>query len=363
MKKVKIIGAGSIGNHLAHASRSLGWSVDLCDIDPAALERARTSIYPERYGQWDSEIQLFHCDEAPKGGYDLIVIGTPPDCHMDLACDALAEKPAAMLVEKPLCGPDLRRAQELIDRADANGVTVFSGYDHVVGGASQIISEAIGASNTAPVTIDVEFREHWQGIFNAHPWLSGPQDTYLGYWQRGGGASGEHSHALNLWQHFAAAAGMGRIVEVSAAMDMIRDGGVEYDRLCMMHVVTEKGLVGRVVQDVVTSPPRKWARIQMPDGYLAWHCGFEPGVDAVERGDHDGKVDVTRISKTRPDDFIQELEHIRDHLETGADSPISLARGMDTMLVVAAAHMSVQNRRAVRIDYGCGYQAEALSLA
>ena len=33
MKKVKIYGAGSIGNHLAQASRRMGWSVDICDID------------------------------------------------------------------------------------------------------------------------------------------------------------------------------------------------------------------------------------------------------------------------------------------------------------------------------------------
>ena len=44
--KVKIIGAGSIGNHLAHASRSLGWQVDICDIDSRALVRTKEMIYP-----------------------------------------------------------------------------------------------------------------------------------------------------------------------------------------------------------------------------------------------------------------------------------------------------------------------------
>jgi phosphoglycerate dehydrogenase-like enzyme len=31
MYNVKILGAGSIGNHLANASRRLGWNVTLCD--------------------------------------------------------------------------------------------------------------------------------------------------------------------------------------------------------------------------------------------------------------------------------------------------------------------------------------------
>ena len=41
MFNVKIFGAGSIGNHLAHASRSLGWNVTICDVDQAALDRTR----------------------------------------------------------------------------------------------------------------------------------------------------------------------------------------------------------------------------------------------------------------------------------------------------------------------------------
>jgi pyruvate/2-oxoglutarate dehydrogenase complex dihydrolipoamide dehydrogenase (E3) component len=44
--KVKIFGAGSIGNHLANASRRLDWQVDVVDIDLAALKRMREEIYP-----------------------------------------------------------------------------------------------------------------------------------------------------------------------------------------------------------------------------------------------------------------------------------------------------------------------------
>ena len=137
MYSVKIYGAGSIGNHLSNAARQLGWSVDLCDTDPAALERTRHEIYPGRYGAWDSEIRLCGPDDVDQGGYDFIFVGTPPDSHMKLAIGAVGEKPRAVLVEKPLCTPDLEGAQELHDLAKANGVAVFTGYDHVVGKASQ----------------------------------------------------------------------------------------------------------------------------------------------------------------------------------------------------------------------------------
>ena len=87
MYNVKIIGAGSIGNHLAHASRSLGWNVTVCDIDSAALDRTKSQIYPTRYGSWDKNIQLCLIDDVPKGKFDLIIIGTPPDSHIPLALD------------------------------------------------------------------------------------------------------------------------------------------------------------------------------------------------------------------------------------------------------------------------------------
>lgn len=362
MFKVKIYGAGSIGNHLSNASRSLGWQVDLCDIDAAALERTRTQIYPGRYGKWDDGIRLFESKDAPKGGYDLIFIGTPPDSHVSLALQAVKERPRAILVEKPFCTPDLKDAQNLFDAAKAGGVAVFTGYDHVVGKAAEALVEVAASGRLGAIeTIDVEFREFWGGIFAAHSWLSGPSDSYLGFSKRGGGASGEHSHAANLWQHFAHAVGAGRIIEVQAAMNFVTSGSVDYDKLCVLNVKTESGLIGRVVQDVVTNPPRKWARIQGQDGYAEWQCGFKPGVDAVFEGSSKGQLGEHLFSKTRPDDFVMELRHIETALSTDPKrSGLSIERGLDTMLVVAAAHKSVRENRTVRIDYSAGYAESAL---
>lgn len=359
--KVKVLGAGSIGNHLSNAARQLGWSVDIVDPDPAALQRTRTDIYPSRYGVWDDAIRLFAPHVAPAGGYDLIFIGTPPDSHMPLARAAVAERPKAVLVEKPLCGPNLAGAQELADEAAAAGVAVFVGYDHVVGRAARIVAALLASGAIGAVTtIDVEFREHWGGIFDAHPWLTGPWDSYLGFAARGGGASGEHSHAANLWQHFANVTGAGRVSEVDATLEFVRDGRVDYDRLCLMNMRTESGLLGRCVQDVVTQPPRKWARLQGADGYIEWHCSAEPGVDIVVGRLGDERVEE-RVLKTRPDDFIEELSHIVEALSSDPSlSPISLARGLDTALIIAAALRSAEAGRRAYIDFAGGYRPSSV---
>ena len=362
MNKVKILGAGSIGSHLSHASRSLGWQVDLCDVDPTALARTRNDIYPARYGKWDEAIRLFECKDVPRGSYDLICIGTPPDSHVSLALKAILENPRAILVEKPFCTPDLNGAQELFDLARNNGVAVFTGYDHVVGKAARQAEVLIRSGVIGQVqTIDVEFREHWGGIFNAHPWLSGPEDSYLGYWERGGGASGEHSHAINLWQHFAHVSGAGRVVEVSAMLNYVKRGKSIYDDLCLLNLRTENGLVGRVVQDVVTRPHRKRARVQGTEGAVEWINGYSQDCDAVLCLMPGRDEEVHLIPKKRPDDFVEELKHLQAQIDhPGEPSGISLERGLDTMLVVAAAHGAARSQSQMQIDYSRGYKLDAL---
>lgn len=333
----------------------------MCDLDPLALERTKTQIYPSRYGAWDNGIALYTTDTAPRGGFDYIFIGTPPDSHMALALAALDEKPKAILIEKPLASADLAGCQELHDKARNSGTRLFVGYDHVV--AKSLGDLTSRAQAMGPVeTIDVFFREHWQGIFNAHPWLSGPADTYLGYWRRGGGALGEHSHAVNMWQHLAHAVGAGRVTAVTAMLDYVQQGPVDYDRIAHLTLETESGLVGHVVQDVVTRPPVKWARVQGREHALEWQCRPQPYSDVVRVLAPTGPEERL-YPKTRPDDFVQELEHIEGVLATGDDSPLALERGLETMLVIAAGHKSAREGRRVIISYDGKFTLDALSSA
>ncbi|HPA21158.1 MAG TPA: Gfo/Idh/MocA family oxidoreductase [Verrucomicrobiae bacterium] len=361
-RKVKILGAGSIGNHLAHASRSLGWEVTICDVDPAALDRTRNQIYPGRYGKWDDAIRLCPVADSPRGGFDIICIGTPPDAHVPLVVGALGEKPALILVEKPVCGPFLEGAREMWDAVAASGTRVCVGYDHVLAPATRKVEALIAAKAVGePMTLDAEFREHWGGIFGAHPWLEGPWQTYLGYWRRGGGSGGEHSHATNLWQHLALCCGWGRVTEVSALVEFGRARDAEFDKIFALHARTEKGGYGRIVQDVVTRPTRKWARVQCAEGAIEWRANQGPRGDVVAVLHADGRTEEFDFPKKRPDDFICELRHIDDLLAGRAvESPTSLARGMDTMLVLAAGYESGITRKPCSIDYANGYQRSAL---
>jgi len=355
--KAKVFGAGSIGNHLTQACRRAGWEVCVVDNDANALNRMKEEIYPKRYGAWDDGIKLYKTGEDPKGGYDVILIGTPPDAHLKIGLHVLKEEaPKVLQMEKPLCSPTLEGLKEFLDELKKNPETkVVVGYDHIVAEntlkAEEILSSGVFKN---VLSMDCEFRSHWKNIFDAHPWLSGPKDTYLGFWKRGGGAGGEHSHGLNLWQHFAHVLGAGRIKEVTALIDYVEDGGASYDRSCFLQVVTEKGLVGRVAQDVITNPKKKFLEMQFSNGSLKWDNDVTKTTDQITINEYGKEKQVLDISKTRQDEFYHEVMHIQKLLDGSLaikDSPISLERAVDTMLVLAASHKSAKEKKTIQVEY------------
>ncbi len=353
MTTVKIIGAGSIGNHLAHGCRQRQWTVTMTDIDPAALRRTRDSIYPERYGQWDDGIRLAAPGDVAHETFDVVVIGTPPDTHLPLALAELeGQPPKVMIIEKPL-SPPFAESRELLQRARQCGTRVLVGYNHRLTGHSLLAANWLAENSLGAITtLRARFREHWGGIFAAHPWLSGPSDTYLGFTASGGGALCEHSHGVNIFQHFSTLTGQGAIVEVDAMLDEVERDGAAYDRVAQLSVRTESGLVGLIIQDVVTQPAEKWLRVEGEKGFLEWQVNSAPGEDRVALCLHGQAPREERVSKTRPDDFRGEITHIAELLDNPSlTSPLDLAAGMATMQVIAAAITSSREGRRVRVDY------------
>jgi len=355
MTKILVIGAGSIGNHLTHACRQRGWEVAMYDNDPEALKRTREEIYPARYREWDDSIELL-TEQPAQGAYDLAIIGTPPDTHLEIAYNlAKTVNVRFMLIEKPLCSPDMKGLEDLEDQLRAKGVSALIGYNHIFCQNTVLAEEVISEEAFGePLSLHVRWLEHWGGIFAAHPWLSGPEASYLGHWKRGGGACGEHSHAISLWQHFSNVLGRGDISQVSASMKFVESNSVCYDETAQLFVESKEGLVGSVIQDVITAPAQKIMRIQFENGYLEWEANVDSAHDAV-RYACGGKTENTRlIKKTRPDDFRGQIEHIQDLIERKVrieDSPNTLGRGIAVMRVVSAAYAAAQ--RGGRLAANC----------
>ncbi len=336
-KYIKVYGAGSIGNHLTNAAVELGYKVTVVDIDETALERMKNDIYPNRYGKWNDDIDLFLLGKEPRLKYDLVCIGTPPSSHIDILLSLISDHSGPILVEKPLCQPTKSVLSKLqgLSKSDMN--RIFVGYNHVVSKASKLVEKLIKTDLGTVLSIDVEFREHWGGIFAAHHWLSGPEDSYLCNISEGGGSSGEHSHALNLWQHFSRISGKGEISKVFSQFNIVDKDNMKYDDKVYFVVETEKGFKGSITQDVITYPSRKTIKIQGSNLFLEWICNFNQNNDLVKTTSIKNIKKEYLIKKSRPDDFIIELRHILDKSVSPNLSPINLRHGIKTMEVLIAS--------------------------
>ena len=339
--KVKIIGAGSIGNHLSNAFRSRKCDVTLCDISSEALDRTRDEIYPSRYGSWDKNIKLSLLHQTIKEEFDVVVIGTPPESHISLALSEIVNtKPKVLLIEKPLTvdsNKDLIKLQKL---ALKSKVEVLVGYNHRLVKVVKLAEEVLTENDLGRVkTIRSMTREHWKGIFLAHPWIDGPKNSYLGNIQSGGGALLEHSHALNLFLYFMNFLNLGEVKEVSACQSLVKDDTLFYDEITQISIRTSQDLLGLVEQDVVTYPPIKQLRIEGTKGFV--ELSINSDHDLIRYMIDNKEMKIKKIPKVRKHDFIPEIDHVISQVHgSNKTSPISLSNAFETHKVLMAAFKS-----------------------
>lgn len=343
--RVKVVGAGSIGNHLGHGCRTLGMDVTISDIDRSALERARDVIYPNRYGAWDDAITLATPDELTGEAFDIVIVGTPPATHLKVATDELERaRPGVILIEKPLAHPSATDIEAFIQAAQKSSTRVLVGYNQrLKPNTKHFVQLATTLDLGVLRGLSSNMLESWDGILKAHFWMKSERDSYLAFTDQGGGALLEHSHALNLFMYFAEVLGQGRVTEVEADIEWVAHEDGRYDRDSALSLTLETGLVGTVRQDLHTWPASKEAIATFDKGALAWSMG--DSADRVEHRSPSGEIIHTwDFPKTRPDDFIGELEHLRAVWgNPTSESPIGLTQGLAVMDVILAAFESSQS--------------------
>ncbi|NUN47774.1 MAG: hypothetical protein HUU15_02965 [Candidatus Brocadiae bacterium] len=362
--RCKVLGAGLSGCALTAAARALGWDVVMADASEEALKRAQKEIFPNRHGRWDTAVQTEVSAAGPRGGFDVILVAVEPALAVAAGIEALGEKPKALVLGSPPCPPSLERADELAKAAAAAGIPGYCMFEHPVSRGVELLQEMVSARQIGEVqSIEVEWRDHWDGILKGMPWHSRVSDAVLGNWERGGGAAGEHAQAVHLWTVLAAALGKGRVAEVGAMVSYAQDGEAMYDERFDALLRTDSGFSGRVVCDLLTKPARKRARVHGADGMIELSFLHTGESDAIFLQRSGAAEKITPVHKKRAEDYQGLLRHVYFSYKDGKPSPVSLERGLDTAVMIAAGHMSEGIRGRVRIDWEQGWAAEAIAPA
>ena len=357
--KIGIIGAGSVGNHLAFSWRKIGADVTVCDISKNALDRFKADIYPSRYGTFDNEIRLIDKKHFYSTNYDAVFIGTPPESHLELLQEAILFDPKIICVEKSVVTPDLDAIQSFARVLQNANSIVLAGYNHRVG-RNTVIAQSfletfeIGAVNKLESVV----LESWSGILAAHPWLKGPEDSYLGYTNRGGGATFEHSHGLDLWCFYAERLKLGRVLNVSARAEFsINKSNGEFDEKIEIALETESGVPGIVRQDVTTARAEKWVEISGSKGTVRSTVGLERATDAVTwQSSTDQNISIEcRISKPRYDDFDREIANVSELILSGSKNrlfhELSALTALETAFIGSASILSAKSDKKISLDF------------
>ncbi len=101
-------------------------------------------------------------------------------------------------------------------------------------------------------------------------------------------------------------------------------------------------------------------------GKIQWFVGYDSKNHAVILNEFDkDEPQIHLIPMSRRGDFILEIKHLEQLLDNKVsinESPISINKGLETMMVIAAAHVSNENKRSVTVDYSKGYDLDSIKL-
>ena len=197
--KIKIVGAGSAGNHMAYAFKDKA-SITMTDNTMSALSRSKNRIYIPRYKKWDKNISL-ELERKENNKHDCIIISTPPNTHLKLLKKNLNQS-NIFLIEKPICEPNKKTIISFQRIFKKNRSKIFlCGYNHRLFPSTIKLKNILKKIRKKISYINVNFKESTEGFLKAHNWFKDLSDSYLSKQNLGGGALFEHSHALNLAEY------------------------------------------------------------------------------------------------------------------------------------------------------------------
>tara|TARA_B110000027_G_C16117987_1_gene301218 strand:+ start:102 stop:1136 length:1035 start_codon:yes stop_codon:yes gene_type:complete len=340
MKEVLIFGSGSIGNHLANACRKLDLSVSVTDISLKALLRMKNKIYPSRYSKWDNKIKLIDYSEVfrLKKNFDLILIGTPPSTHLDLTNKIFSNLTfKKLMIEKPFTTYQVKLNSKKLNILSSKK-KIFIGYNHSISEAFLNYQNLIKKIKKKDITIiDVNWREGWKGILNAHFWNKDEFSSYLGNLSQGGGCIHEHSHGIHLVICLSEILNF-KIPNKAFKFKFFKNKNKEiyYDNYVDIKWKHRDFLIS-YVSDLISEPANKSICIYAKNIKYELIFNYKKKYDLIKLTNlSTNLVKLKYFKKKRATDFVNEISHIisTNTIKEYKNSFINFTKGIETQKLI-----------------------------
>ncbi len=304
--KIKIIGSGSAGNHIAHAFSKMPMKIVQTDLNVSALKRSKFEIFKKRYKHWPKNIFQEIEGKKDNQSYDAIIISTPPVSHLRLIKKHLNFS-NFFVIEKPICEPNISTLKELSKIIKKNKNKKFlCGYNHRLFPSTLKLKKIIQKNFNKISQIDVNFKENTEGFLKAHYWYKSLSESYLSNTKVGGGSLCEHSHGINLGQYL-----IGDGTNISLKRKKLiwyKKNQCNYDSSAEL-VYLSKNKILNIHQNFITFPTEKNIRAYGKNIFIELTYNYKNSDDRllIIQGK---KKKIYLFKKTRADDFKYEAKYI-----------------------------------------------------
>lgn len=306
-KKVLIFGSGSVGTHHTNAAISLNCEVFITDKKNSQLINMKEKTYPLRYGHWDNKINCINYKDVFKLKYnfDLIIIGVPPKFHLKIAKLCLKKlKFKKILIEKPLCvfneNYDFLKKKSIRNK-------VYCGFNHSISKSfGHFLGELKKISKKNEVKIDIEWKESFDLVLKAHPWLKSLNDSYLSNFKLGGGALHEYSHAVHFFLILKEIIFNDKNIKLIIKTNFCKSGKNKYDKKVQLSYQNGSKKINLFLNTINNPPIKKVNVISKNKNILFWTRHLDKNIEVVNSRTKMLKKINFKIS--RREDFINELK-------------------------------------------------------
>jgi predicted dehydrogenase len=329
-KHILIIGSGSVGKRHARNLTALGCRISC--MDPRSDRREEMASEVPLVGSFASEREAYAA-----GGYDGVVIGSPPHVHVAQSVQAL-EAGYPVLLEKPV-SPDLASALKLKQATERHNVPLLMGYTWRWWPPLADVRRALDEKTIGTVHhIQFHMSAH---LADWHPWER-YQDFFMAQSEHGGGALLDESHWIDLmlWLF-----GMPR--QVSGKIDKISTLEIDSDDNVDLIFSYDNGPRVTMHLDLYGRPHEKFIRFVGADGTVLWSA--DPNQMLIGRS-AGPDWEKTAYACERNDMFIGVAEEFLGMLKGEPAKTCTLDDGVNVLTVIEAARTASRENRTVAIQ-------------
>src|ERR1022692_1963256 len=331
-----VVGCGSIGRRHARNLKSLGVrQLAFCDTNPEALKQCHEELDGEVFGEYGEALQKFKPD--------VVLICTPPVCHVEEALAALRAR-AHVFIEKPL-SHESSGIQVLIAEARRRDRNVQVGYNMRFHPGLQILKELIGSGKIGRVLwLNVEAGQY---LPDWRPWQN-YRESYSARQELGGGIILDGSHELDYicWL-------LGRPTEVSCRAEHLSSLDVDVEDSAWIYLTFPERRRAEVHLDFVQRTYTRTCKVVGETGTALWDFSSQAvRWFSSEKASAEpvGGNSIPYVFEAN-DMYVAEMVHFLETLGGGTGPMVDLAQSRDVIKVVEAAKKSSAEGRPQRLNW------------